>query len=164
VSFIAGFLSARSDGDDPHSREPRRRLLRNCSGVTWVRPATISRWWRRPNTPATTRPELAEIALGLMAVRSASGAASERATNEPGHAVTRWMITLARLDQSARALGDPSAALPVATAALARSSRPRMPSMSNFASGILFGDQVLDQFAPGTGPPVGAEREPGPCS
>src|SRR5882724_6603085 len=58
VSFIAGFLSARSDGDDPHSREPlRRRLLRNWSGVTWVRPATRSRWWRRPNTPATTRPE-----------------------------------------------------------------------------------------------------------
>jgi hypothetical protein len=53
-----------------------------------------------------------------VAVRSASGAASERATNEPGHAVTRWMITLARLDQSARALGDPSAALPVATAFL----------------------------------------------
>src|SRR6266581_2911546 len=58
VSFIAGFLSARSDGDHPHSREPlRRRLLRNCSGVTWVGPATISRWWRRPNIPATTRPE-----------------------------------------------------------------------------------------------------------
>jgi len=38
VSFIAGFLSARSDGDDPDSREPpRRRLLRNRSGVTWVR-------------------------------------------------------------------------------------------------------------------------------
>src|SRR5437879_13351137 len=32
VSFIAGFLSARSDGDDPDSREPPRRLLRNCSG------------------------------------------------------------------------------------------------------------------------------------
>jgi hypothetical protein len=38
VSFIAGFLSARSDGDYPDSREPpRRRLLRNRSGVTWVR-------------------------------------------------------------------------------------------------------------------------------
>jgi hypothetical protein len=33
--------------------------------------------------------ELAEIALGLVAVRSACGAASQRATNEPGHAVTR---------------------------------------------------------------------------
>jgi hypothetical protein len=32
VSFIAGFLSARSDGDDPDSREPPRRgLLENCS-------------------------------------------------------------------------------------------------------------------------------------
>jgi hypothetical protein len=27
----------------------------------------------------------------------------------------------------------------------------------DFASVILFGDQVLGQFAPGTGPPVGAE-------
>jgi len=34
--------------------------------------------------------ELAEIALGLLVtVRSASGAASQDATNEPGHAVTR---------------------------------------------------------------------------
>src|SRR4030081_2670403 len=33
VSFIAGFLSAGSDGDDPDSREPPRRgLLENCSG------------------------------------------------------------------------------------------------------------------------------------
>ena len=86
--------------------------------------------------------ELAEIALGLVAVRSASGAASQRATNELGHAVTRWMIT------SARALGDPSAALPVATALLG----PEQPSKDavhvDFASVILFGDQVLDQFAP----------------
>jgi hypothetical protein len=105
--------------------------------------------------------ELAEIALGLVAVRSASGAASQRATNEPGHAVTRWMITLARLDQSARALGDPSAALPVATAFLG----PEQPSKDavdvDFASVILFGDQVLDQFAPGAGPPVRAERKLG---
>jgi hypothetical protein len=57
------------------------------------------------------------------------------------------MITLARLDQSARALGDPSAALPVATAFLG----PEQPSKDavyvDFASVILFGDQV-DQFAP----------------
>jgi len=45
-----------------------------------------------------------------VAVRSASGAASERATNEVGHAVSRWMITLARLYQSPRALDDPSTA------------------------------------------------------
>jgi len=71
------------------------------------------------------------------------------------------MITLARLDQSARALGDPSAALPVATAGLG----PEQPSKDavyvDFASVIVFGDQVLDQFAPGTGPPVGAERKLG---
>jgi hypothetical protein len=33
--------------------------------------------------------------------------------------------------------------------------------MSNFASVTLFGDQVLDQFAAGTGPPVEAERKLG---
>jgi len=91
--------------------------------------------------------ELAEIALGLVAVRPASGAASERAPSEPGHAVTRWMITLGRFDQSARALGDPSAALPVATAF----PGPEQPSKDavyvDFASVILFGDQVLHQFA-----------------
>jgi hypothetical protein len=58
------------------------------------------------------------------------------------------MITLARLDQSARPLGDPSAALPVATALLG----PEYPSKDavyvDFASVILFGDQVLDQFGP----------------
>ena len=85
-----------------------------------------------------------------MAVRSASGAASEHATNKLGHAVTRWIITLARFDQSARALGDPSAALPVATALLG----PERPSKDDvyvaFASVILFGDQVLDQLAPWT--------------
>ena len=85
--------------------------------------------------------ELAEIALGLVAVRSASGAASQRATNELGHAVTRWMIT------SARALGDPSAALPVATAFLGP-EQPSKDAVCRFASVILFGDQVLDQFAP----------------
>jgi hypothetical protein len=39
--------------------------------------------------------ELAKIALELVGMRSASAAASERATNELGHAVTRWMIKLA---------------------------------------------------------------------
>jgi hypothetical protein len=90
--------------------------------------------------------ELAEIALGLVAVRSASGAASERATNEQGHAVTRWMITLARLDHSARSRGDPPVALPVATVFLG----PEQPSKDaihvDFPSVILFGHQVLDQF------------------
>jgi hypothetical protein len=105
--------------------------------------------------------ELAEIALGLVAVRSASGAASQRATNERGHPVTRWMITLVRLDQSARALGDPSAALPVATAFLAREQPSKDAVYVDFGSVILFGDQVLDQFAPGAGPPVGAEPKLG---
>ena len=37
VSFIAVSSSASLDGDDPHGREPpRRRLLRNCSVVTWI--------------------------------------------------------------------------------------------------------------------------------
>ena len=58
------------------------------------------------------------------------------------------MITLARLDQSARALSDPSAALPVATAFLG----PQQPSKDavhvDLAAVILFGDQVLDQFTP----------------
>jgi hypothetical protein len=62
--------------------------------------------------------------------------------NEPGYAITRWMIMLARLDQSARALGDPSAALLVATAFLG----PERPSKDavyvEFASVIPFGDQV----------------------
>jgi hypothetical protein len=99
-----------------------------------------------------------------MAVRSASGAASERATNELGHAVTRWMITLARLDQSSRALGDPSAALPVATAFLG----PEQPSKDavyvDFASVILFGDQVLDQFAPWNWPAGRSRTETRPRS
>jgi hypothetical protein len=105
--------------------------------------------------------DLAEIALGLVAVRSASGAASERATNELGHGVTRWMITLTRFEQSARALGDPSAALPVATAFLGSQQPSKDDVYANFASVTLFGNQVLDQFAPGTGPPVGAERKLG---
>src|SRR2546423_6794992 len=42
VSFIAGFLSARSDGDDPHSGEPPRRGFSKTAQVIWVRPATIS--------------------------------------------------------------------------------------------------------------------------
>ena len=89
-----------------------------------------------------------------MAVHSASGAASERPTNEPGHAVTRWMITLARLAQSARALCDPSAALRVATAFLGPEQPSKVAVGVDFASMILFGDQVLGQFAPGAGPPV----------
>jgi hypothetical protein len=51
-------------------------------------------------------------------VDSASGAASECATNELGHAVIWWMITLAHFDRSARVLGDPSVAFRVATAFL----------------------------------------------
>ncbi len=108
--------------------------------------------------------ELAEIALGLVAVRSASGAASERATNELGHAVTRWMITLARFDQSARALGDPSAALPVATAFLGSEQPSKDAVYVDFASVILFGDQVLDQFAPWNWPAGGSRTETGPRS
>lgn len=108
--------------------------------------------------------ELAEIALGQVAVRSASGAARKRATNEPGHAVTRWMITLARVDQPVRALGDRPAALPVATAF----PGPQQPSKdavhAGFASVILFGDQVPGQFGPWNWPAGRSRTETEPRS
>jgi hypothetical protein len=73
-------------------------------------------------------------------------------------------ITLARLDQSARALDDPSAAVPGATALL----DPEQPSKDavdvDTASVILFGDQVPDQFAPWTWPAGRSRTEPGPRS
>jgi hypothetical protein len=88
---------------------------------------------------------------------------SERATNELGHAVTRWMITLASFDQLARALGDPSAALPVATAFLG-SEQPKDAVYVDFDSVILFGDQVLDQFASWNWPAGRSRTETGSCS
>jgi hypothetical protein len=51
-------------------------------------------------------------------VRSASEAARERATNEPGHAVSRWMIAGSLGPVGSGRWAILSAALPVATAFL----------------------------------------------
>ena len=79
-----------------------------------------------------------------------------------GFSETARALPLARLDQSARALGDPSPALPIATAVLG----PEQPSKDavylDFASVVLFGDQLLDQFAPWNWPAGRSRTETGP--
>jgi hypothetical protein len=101
-----------------------------------------------PDTPATTRPrargDRARANGRALGFRFGQPTRNER-TRPRRHPVDDHAGSL---HQSARALGDPSAALPIATALLG----PEQPSKDavyvDFASVILLGDQVLDQFAP----------------
>jgi hypothetical protein len=61
-------------------------------------------------------------------------------------------------------LGDPSVALPVATAFLGLEQPPKDAVYVDFASVILFGDQVLDQLAPWNWPAGPSRTETGPRS